>query len=76
MVRQIGKEGDMESKKMTLSKADLKSLGITLGLAVVSVIITKLIEVVPGIDFGTNSEVFVAVILGLLKTGQKLIAGK
>lgn len=66
----------MESKKMTLSKADLKSLGITLGLAVVSVIITKLIEVVPGIDFGTNSEVFVAVILGLLKTGQKLIAGK
>lgn len=61
------------SKKYRLNKTDLRSLGITVGLAVVSVVIAQLIQVVPNVDFGQNTEVITVVILGLLKALQKFL---
>lgn len=65
----------MASKKFQLNKSDLSSIAWTLGLSALAAICTKLLELVPGIDFGANSPIIVAVLTTILKTLQKTFSG-
>ncbi len=64
------------SEKYSLNKGDLKSVAITVLLAALSAGVAQLIQSVPNINFGQNSEVITVVILGGLKLLQKFIRGK
>jgi uncharacterized membrane protein len=53
---------------------DWKSLAITLGMVAISAVVTKLIEVLPGIVISdTTGQLIMGLVIMVLKTAQKYI---
>lgn len=64
------------SKKYSLNKSDLQSIGKGAAIAIGSALITYLIELLPSIDFGDMTPVVVAIAGILLNSARKYIGGK
>lgn len=64
------------SKSGSLNKEDLKSIAWTLAMVAGSAILTKSLEILPGMDFGSNSALIIVVLTTLLKAAQKFVAGR
>ncbi len=65
-----------QSKKWSINRTDLKSLGITMAIVVFSAVANQLIQTVPEVDFGRNSEIITVILVAILKIIQKLLQGK
>lgn len=66
----------MQSKKYTLNKADLQSIGRGLLITLAGALVTYLIEVLPQIDLGEYGVFIVPIAALLLNTARKYLAGK
>lgn len=66
----------MKSTKFSLNKADIKSIAWTLLFVAASAAITKLLEILPGINLGSNTDLLIIVITTVLKTAQKWMQGR
>jgi hypothetical protein len=56
-----------------VNTAELKSVGRTLLIVAASAVIAKLLVIVPGINFGGNSELITFVLIALLKAADKFV---
>lgn len=57
-----------------ITHLDLKSLGTTLAIVVLSAVITKLIEILPGLHVSSEAgQIIMAVIIVALKAVQKFL---
>jgi hypothetical protein len=64
------------SKKYSLNKTDLISIAKGGCLAIGGVILSYLVELIPNVDFGANSELVAAVLAILLNFARKFLEGK
>ena len=66
---------DTQSEKFTYNLLDLKKIGRGALYAMGGALITFLIQVVPGIDFGQYNLIIAPMISILLNAAQKYLAG-
>lgn len=65
-----------ESKRFSLNKEDLSAIGRGALVAIASALVTYLIELLPMIDLGEYTPLFVAVVGIGLNAARKYLAGK
>ena len=66
----------MISKKYTLNKEDLKSIGKGAVIALAGTLLTYLAEMIPNVSFGQYSELVAMLLMIGINAGRKYIAGK
>ncbi|GEM_PF-6480977 len=64
------------SKKYTLNKKDLQKIGSGAAIAGCGAILTYSAELIPNVDFGQYGELVAVVLMILINTGRKYLAGK
>lgn len=64
------------SAKYTLNKEDGKKILTGAGIALAGALLTYLADLIPNVDFGSYSELVVAISAILINAGRKWLAGK
>lgn len=64
------------NKKYSLNKTDMKKIAVGAGVAIAGALLTYVMEVLPGIDFGDYTPVVVAVVSILVNAVRKWLEGK
>lgn len=64
------------SAKYTLNKEDGKKILTGAGIALAGALLTYLADLIPNVDFGSYSELIVAISAILINAGRKWLAGK
>lgn len=65
-----------KSGKFSLNKEDIKSIAWTLFFVAASAVVTKLLDILPGINFGENNDLLIIILTTVLKTAQKWMQGR
>lgn len=64
------------SAKYTLNKEDGKKILTGAGIALAGALLTYFADLIPNVDFGSYSELMVAISAILINAGRKWLAGK